>query len=261
MAVVACLAHDRHGSILALASTTRSDRHVDRSRSPAPGAPEVRAPRRVPRRRVAVDPDLYARAAADPEGYWAEQAATLEWIAPWEQGARLEAAAREVVRRRQAQRVGQLPRPAHPHAAPQQGRAHLGGRAGRPPHADVLGPLRRGQSVRATCSSRSACRRATASAIYLPLIPEAAIAMLACARIGAIHSVVFGGFSPESLRDRINDAQCKVLDHRRRRLSPRPGRSAQAQRRQGARGDAVDRARRRRAAPPGRRRATRRSPR
>ena len=48
-------------------------------------------------------------------------------------------------------------------------------------------------------------------AIYLPLIPEAAIAMLACARIGAIHSVVFGGFSPESLRDRMNDAEAKVL--------------------------------------------------
>jgi acetyl-CoA synthetase len=47
--------------------------------------------------------------------------------------------------------------------------------------------------------------------IYLPLIPEAAIAMLACARIGAIHSVVFGGFSPESLRDRMNDAQAKVV--------------------------------------------------
>src|SRR5688500_72538 len=54
-------------------------------------------------------------------------------------------------------------------------------------------------------------RRGDRVAIYLPLIPEAAIAMLACARIGAIHSVVFGGFSPESLRDRINDAQCKVL--------------------------------------------------
>jgi acetyl-CoA synthetase len=48
-------------------------------------------------------------------------------------------------------------------------------------------------------------------AIYMPLIPEVAIAMLACTRIGAIHSVVFGGFSPESLRDRINDAECKVL--------------------------------------------------
>ena len=48
-------------------------------------------------------------------------------------------------------------------------------------------------------------------AIYMPLVPEAAIAMLACTRIGAIHSVVFGGFSPESLRDRINDAKAKVL--------------------------------------------------
>ena len=44
--------------------------------------------------------------------------------------------------------------------------------------------------------------------IYLPMIPEAAIAMLACARIGAIHSVVFGGFSPQSLRDRIQDSGC-----------------------------------------------------
>ncbi len=48
-------------------------------------------------------------------------------------------------------------------------------------------------------------------AIYMPMIPEAVVAMLACARIGAIHSVVFGGFSPDSLADRINDSQCKLL--------------------------------------------------
>src|SRR5206468_3099974 len=48
-------------------------------------------------------------------------------------------------------------------------------------------------------------------AIYLPLVPELAIAMLACARIGAVHSVVFGGFSAESLRDRINDQQARLL--------------------------------------------------
>jgi acetyl-CoA synthetase len=47
--------------------------------------------------------------------------------------------------------------------------------------------------------------------IYLPMIPEAAVAMLACARIGAAHSVVFGGFSSQSLSDRINDAEAKVL--------------------------------------------------
>ena len=48
-------------------------------------------------------------------------------------------------------------------------------------------------------------------AIYMPLVPELAIAMLACSRIGAPHSIVFGGFSAESLRDRINDAQCRLL--------------------------------------------------
>jgi acetyl-CoA synthetase len=48
-------------------------------------------------------------------------------------------------------------------------------------------------------------------AVYLPMIPELIVALLACARIGAVHSVIFGGFSPESLRDRINDARAKVL--------------------------------------------------
>ncbi|WP_162962222.1 AMP-binding protein, partial [Pseudomonas aeruginosa] len=47
--------------------------------------------------------------------------------------------------------------------------------------------------------------------IYMPMIPEAAYAMLACARIGAVHSVVFGGFSPDSLRDRILDADCRTV--------------------------------------------------
>ncbi len=54
-------------------------------------------------------------------------------------------------------------------------------------------------------------KRGDRVAMYMPLIPELAIAMLACARIGAVHSVVFGGFSAESLRDRINDAQASVL--------------------------------------------------
>lgn len=47
--------------------------------------------------------------------------------------------------------------------------------------------------------------------IYMPMIPEAAYAMLACARIGAVHSVVFGGFSPEALKDRIQDSDCRVV--------------------------------------------------
>ena len=47
--------------------------------------------------------------------------------------------------------------------------------------------------------------------LYMQMIPELPVAMLACARIGAVHSVVFGAFSPDSLRDRINDSKCKLL--------------------------------------------------
>jgi acetyl-CoA synthetase len=54
-------------------------------------------------------------------------------------------------------------------------------------------------------------KRGDRVAIYLPMVPEVAVAMLACARIGAVHTVVFGGFSAESLRDRINDAGAKIL--------------------------------------------------
>jgi acetyl-CoA synthetase len=58
---------------------------------------------------------------------------------------------------------------------------------------------------------RLGVRKGDRVAIYMPMIPEAAIAMLACARIGAVHSVVFAGFSAEALRDRIQDAECAVV--------------------------------------------------
>ena len=63
----------------------------------------------------------------------------------------------------------------------------------------------------ANALKRLGVKRGDRVAIYLPMIPEAAIAMLACARIGAVHSVVFGGFSADSLRDRINDAGAVAL--------------------------------------------------
>jgi acetyl-CoA synthetase len=63
----------------------------------------------------------------------------------------------------------------------------------------------------ANALKRLGVKRGDRVAIYLPMVPEAAVAMLACARIGAVHSVVFGGFSSEALRDRINDAGAVVL--------------------------------------------------
>ncbi len=63
----------------------------------------------------------------------------------------------------------------------------------------------------ANCLKRLGIHKGDRVAFYMPMIPELAIGLLACARIGAVHSVVFGGFSPEALRDRINDAEAKLL--------------------------------------------------
>ena len=85
-------------------------------------------------------------------------------------------------------------------------------------------------------------------AIYMPMIPEAVVAMLAVARLGAVHSVVFGGFSAESLRNRIDDAQAQARHHRRRRVAQGQGVPTEGHRGcRARRGRRLDRARARRA--------------
>ena len=71
--------------------------------------------------------------------------------------------------------------------------------------------------------------------IYMPMVPELAIAMLACARIGAIHSVIFAGFSAEAIADRNHDAEAKLQITADARLAPRQGAAAEGDRRRGAR--------------------------
>jgi acetyl-CoA synthetase len=156
------------------------------------------------------DPDVYAKGAADPEAYWAEQAATLEWITPysrvldwrppyaqWFVGGTLNASVNCVDRHIRTPRRNKAALVFEGEPGDKRTLTYWDLYVAVNQFANVLRSLgvKKGDRV----------------AIYLPLIPEAAIAMLACARIGAIHSVVFGGFSPESLRDRINDSQCKVL--------------------------------------------------
>jgi acetyl-CoA synthetase len=155
-------------------------------------------------------PEIYEKAATDPEAYWAARAGELQWMKKWDKvldwkpphaqwfiGGKLNVS------------VNCLDR-------------HLGGplrekRAiiweGEPGDERTLTYAElHAEVVRFGAALRSlGVKKGDRVAIYLPMIPEAAIAMLACARIGAIHSVVFGGFSPESLRDRINDAECKLL--------------------------------------------------
>jgi acetyl-CoA synthetase len=159
---------------------------------------------------LVTDPAIYDKAAADPQAYWAEQARALEWIEPWKAVLEWKAPrAKWFVGGKLNVSVNCVDR--HIHTARRNKAAIIW--EGEPgerrtlTYWDLYVEVNRfGAALR-----ELGIGHGDRVAIYLPMIPEAAIAMLACARIGAIHSVVFGGFSPESLRDRINDAEAKLL--------------------------------------------------
>jgi acetyl-CoA synthetase len=157
------------------------------------------------------DTSPHERAKRDPEGYWADWARQLEWIKPWTQvlewkpphakwflGGKLNASVNCLDRHVRAGRGERVALIWEGEPEGQTRRITYGEL-----HRDVnkFGNVLKGLGV----------RKGDRVAIYLPMIPEVAVAMLACARIGAVHTVVFGGFSAESLRDRINDAGAKVL--------------------------------------------------
>ena len=157
------------------------------------------------------DTSPYDRGRTDPEGYWADWAKQLEWIRPWDRvlewkpphakwflGGKLNASVNCLDRHVRAGRSGRV--------------ALIW--EGEPPgqvRRITYGELYTDVNKFANVLKGLGVRRGDRVAIYLPMVPEVAVAMLACARIGAVHTVVFGGFSAESLRDRINDAGAKVL--------------------------------------------------
>jgi acetyl-CoA synthetase len=156
------------------------------------------------------DPGIYERAERDPEGFWAEQARELEWMKPWAKvliwkppyaqwfaGGKLNASVNCIDR--------------HVRTARRNKAALIW--EGEPGDRRTLTywDLFKEVSAFANVLKGLGIERGDRVALYMPLIPELAISMLACARIGAIHSVVFGGFSAESLRDRINDAEASLL--------------------------------------------------
>jgi acetyl-CoA synthetase len=163
------------------------------------------------RRRAHVsNPDIYAEAASDPEGFWAKFADELEWMTPWTrvldwhppharwfEGGTLNVAANCLDR--------------HVRTARRNKAALIW--EGEPGDRRTLTyfDLYREVCQFANVLKSLGVRKGDRVAMYMPLVPELAIAMLACARIGAVHSVVFGGFSAESLRDRINDQHATVL--------------------------------------------------
>ena len=153
--------------------------------------------------------DLYEAATRDRLGFWEDQARQLDWIAPWTKVLEWNAPhAKWFVGGKLNVSVNCLDR----HLATRRNKAAIVWE-GEPGDRRTLTywDLARETGRAANALRAIGVKRGDRVAIYLPMIPEAAIAMLACARIGAIHSVVFGGFSAEALRDRINDAQAVAV--------------------------------------------------
>ena len=149
-------------------------------------------------------------AARDPDGFWAEQAKTLHWFKPWTQVLDWSNAPR-------AQwfvggTINASDNCLDRHLSERGNKAALVWE-GEPGDSRTLTYA---QLHREVCKFANALKALGVHAgdrvtIYMPMVPEAAIAMLACARIGAMHSVVFGGFSAEAVADRNNDAGSKLV--------------------------------------------------
>ena len=155
-------------------------------------------------------PALYERARADRLAFWEAEARTLEWMTPWSRVLDWKLPhAKWFVGGKLNVSVNCLDRHL---TGPRRNKAALIWE-GEPGDKRTLTywELSREVGRAASALRKLGVKRGDRVAIYLPMIPEAAIAMLACARIGAVHSVVFGGFSAESLRDRINDAGAVAL--------------------------------------------------
>ena len=153
---------------------------------------------------------LYARAAADPDGFWAEIARELVWETPWRQVMDWKLPdAKWFVGGKLNLSVNCLDR----HITTWRKNKAAIVFEGEPGDTRVLtyGQLHREVCKAANALTALGVKRGDFVAIYLPMIPEAAIAMLACTRIGAPHTVVFGGFSAEALRDRVTDAKAKLV--------------------------------------------------
>ncbi|WGL64339.1 acetate--CoA ligase [Pseudomonas sp. CW003PS] len=169
------------------------------------------------RQRAHLDNDaylrLYQQSVEQPETFWAEQAkAFLDWFKPWDQvhasdlqlghaewfkGGQLNVAYNCIDRHleKRGEQLAIIWEGDNPAES-----AHI-----------TYNKLHHNVSRLANVLKSRGVKKGDRVCIYMPMIPEAAYAMLACARIGAVHSVVFGGFSPDALRDRILDADCRAV--------------------------------------------------
>ena len=162
------------------------------------------------RRALVRDAGVYARALRNPEAFWASCARELSWFKPWKKVLRWDPPhARWFVGGRINASVNCLDRHL---ATPVRNKAAILWE-GEPGDERTLtyAQLHRETCRFANVLKELGVRKGDRVTLYMPLIPELVIAMLACARIGAVHSVVFGGFSSAALQDRINDMKATVL--------------------------------------------------
>ena len=156
--------------------------------------------------------EIYKHSIEDPEGFWAEKAEQIDWFRKWEsvfhytekpfvkwfEGGKLNVSYNCLDRHLKTWRKNKA-------AIIWEGE----------PEGDsktyTYGELHREVCKFANVLKKKGVKRGDRICIYLPMVPELAISMLACTRIGAIHSIVFGGFSAKSLRERILDCEAKLL--------------------------------------------------
>jgi acetyl-CoA synthetase len=159
---------------------------------------------------VLQDAGIYESAAKDPVKFWETEARSLSWDTPWSKALEWDPPhARWFVDGKMNITYNCLDRHL---LGPRRNKAALiwEGENGDVRTLTYL-QLHREVCKFANCLKDLGVTKGDRVAIYMPLLLETAVAMLACARIGAIHNVVFGGFSPDALADRINDSGCKVL--------------------------------------------------
>jgi propionyl-CoA synthetase len=156
--------------------------------------------------------EIYRRSLDEPEEFWAEAAAAIDWLEPWERvfddsqapfyrwftGARLNSCHNALDRHVERGRAEQ---PALVYDSPVTGTVRT----------YTYRELRDEVARFAGALARLGVERGDRVIVYMPMVPEAVVAMLACARLGAIHSVVFGGFAANELATRIDDAKPKVV--------------------------------------------------
>jgi acetyl-CoA synthetase len=156
----------------------------------------------------------YQRSVRDPEGFWSEAGKRLHWITPYTRAKNTSFAPGNVdIRWFEDGTLNVSANCIDRHVESQGDKVAIIWEGDNPNESELITYRQLHERVQrfANVLKKHGVKKGDRVTIYLPMIPEAAYAMLACTRIGAIHSIVFGGFSPDSLQNRVEDAESKLI--------------------------------------------------